>query len=69
MLYKITLKKQAIKSLEKIKEPYYSKIKAAIYFLVKIQGLMDVKNLKEEMVIESELLTKELFMIFSMKYY
>ena len=33
MAYKITLKKQAIKALEKINEPYYSNIKEAIYSL------------------------------------
>lgn len=33
MTYKVTLKKQAIKALEKINEPYYSNIKEAIYGL------------------------------------
>jgi mRNA interferase RelE/StbE len=33
MTYKVTLKKQAIKALEKINEPYYSNVKAAIYSL------------------------------------
>lgn len=33
MPYSISLKKQAIKALEKINEPYYSKIKEAIYSL------------------------------------
>ena len=46
MLYQITLKKQAIKSLEKIKEPYYSKIKAAIYGLVQNPRPNGCKKLK-----------------------
>ncbi len=33
MTYKVILKKQAIKALEKINEPYYSNVKAAIYSL------------------------------------
>lgn len=33
MPYSISLKKQAIKALEKINEPYYSKIKEAIHSL------------------------------------
>lgn len=33
MAYKVTLKKHAIKALEKINEPYYSNIKEAIYGL------------------------------------
>jgi len=33
MAYKITLRKQAVKALEKINEPYYSGIKQAIYAL------------------------------------
>ncbi len=33
MAYKITLKKRALKALEKINEPYYSNIKEAIYSL------------------------------------
>jgi mRNA interferase RelE/StbE len=33
MAYKVTLKKRAIKALEKINEPYYSNIKEAIYRL------------------------------------
>ena len=31
MVYNVTLKKRAIKALEKINEPYYSNIKEAIY--------------------------------------
>lgn len=31
--YEVTLKKRVIKALEKINEPYYSKIKEAIYSL------------------------------------
>jgi len=33
MPYNVTLKKQAIKTLEKISEPYYTNIKKAIYQL------------------------------------
>jgi mRNA interferase RelE/StbE len=33
MAYQITLRKRAIKALEKINEPYYSNIKDAIYNL------------------------------------
>ena len=33
MAYKISLKKRAIKALEKINEPHYSNIKEAIYSL------------------------------------
>lgn len=33
MTYKVTLKKQAIKALEKINEPYYSNVKPTIYSL------------------------------------
>lgn len=33
MAYSVTIKKRAIKALEKINEPYYSSIKEAIYSL------------------------------------
>ena len=33
MVYKVQLKKRAIKALQEINEPYYSKIKEAIYAL------------------------------------
>ena len=33
MVYNVTLKKGAIKALEKIHEPYYSNIKESIYSL------------------------------------
>jgi mRNA interferase RelE/StbE len=33
MAYRVTLKKSVVKSLEGINEPYYSKIKKAIYAL------------------------------------
>jgi mRNA interferase RelE/StbE len=33
MAYSVTLKKRAIKALEKINEPYYSSIKETIYCL------------------------------------
>ena len=46
MSYNITLKKQAIKSLEKIKEPYYSNIKKAIYNLANNPRPNGFKKLK-----------------------
>jgi mRNA interferase RelE/StbE len=33
MTYQVTLKKRAVKALQNINEPYYSKIKEAIYSL------------------------------------
>jgi len=33
MAYRVTLKKQAIKALQDISEPYYTKLKEAIYAL------------------------------------
>jgi mRNA interferase RelE/StbE len=33
MPYRVTLKKQAIKALQTVNEPYYSKLKEAIYAL------------------------------------
>lgn len=33
MVYKVTLRKRAVKVLEKINEPNYTKIKSAIYSL------------------------------------
>jgi len=33
MKYRVTIKKSVIKSLEKIQEPYYSSLKAALYNL------------------------------------
>jgi len=35
MAYEVSIKKRAIKALEKINEPYYSNIKEAIYSLAK----------------------------------
>jgi len=35
VIYKITIKKSAVKSLKNISEPYYSKIKTQIYKLSK----------------------------------
>ena len=45
-LYSITLKKQAIKALEKINEPYYSNIKNAIYSLASNPRPQGCKRLK-----------------------
>ena len=33
MLYRVTLRKQAVKALEKINDPYYTAIKQSIYSL------------------------------------
>ncbi len=46
MLYKVTLKKRAIKALEKINEPYYSNIKKAIYSLADNPRPTGCKQLK-----------------------
>ena len=46
MAYCITLKKQAIKALEKINEPYYSNIKDAIYSLADNPRPQGCKKLK-----------------------
>ncbi|MCA0428469.1 MAG: type II toxin-antitoxin system RelE/ParE family toxin [Bacteroidetes bacterium] len=46
MAYQITLKKQAIKALEKINEPFYSSIKEAIYSLAENPRPIGYKKLK-----------------------
>jgi mRNA interferase RelE/StbE len=46
MFYNITLKKRAIKALEKINEPYYSAIKEAIYSLAHNPRPVGCKKLK-----------------------
>lgn len=46
MAYKITIKKSAVKSLEKIPEPYYSNIKAAILSLIENPRPKGYKKLK-----------------------
>lgn len=46
MAYKITIKKVAIKALEKINEPYYANIKAAIYSLADNPRPLGCKKLK-----------------------
>ncbi|MCB0396035.1 MAG: type II toxin-antitoxin system RelE/ParE family toxin [Flavobacteriales bacterium] len=46
MPYKVTLRKRAIKSLEKIQEPYYSNIKTAIYDLADNPRPSGCKKLK-----------------------
>lgn len=46
MAYYITISKQAIKTLEKIDEPFYSKIKKAIYSLGNNPGPAGCKKLK-----------------------
>jgi mRNA interferase RelE/StbE len=44
--YKITIKKVAIKALEKINDPFYSNIKIAIYDLANDPRPMGYKKLK-----------------------
>ena len=46
MAYHVTLKKQAIKALGKINEPYYSNIKQAIYSLADNPRPTGYKKLK-----------------------
>jgi mRNA interferase RelE/StbE len=46
MAYKVTLKKRAIKALEKMNEPYYSNIKEAIYRLAEKPRPAGYKKLK-----------------------
>jgi mRNA interferase RelE/StbE len=46
MTYTVTLRKRAIKALEKINEPYYSNIKAAIYSLAENPLPVGHKKLK-----------------------
>ncbi|MBX2899056.1 MAG: type II toxin-antitoxin system RelE/ParE family toxin [Cyclobacteriaceae bacterium] len=46
MTYQVTLKKRAIKTLEKINEPYYSSIKEAIYNLANNPRPQGYKKLK-----------------------
>jgi len=46
MAYRITLRKRAVKALEKIDEPYYSNIKRAIYSLADNPRPQGCKKLK-----------------------
>ena len=46
MVYQVTLRKRAIKALEKINEPYYSSIKQAIYSLAENPRPTGSKKLK-----------------------
>lgn len=46
MAYRVTLKKRAIKALEKINEPYYSSIKQVIYSLADNPRPSGCKKLK-----------------------
>ncbi len=46
MAYNVTLKKSAMKALEKINEPYYSNIKEAIYSLADNPRPKGYKKLK-----------------------
>jgi mRNA interferase RelE/StbE len=46
MAYNVTLKKRAIKALEKIHEPYYSSIKKALYSLADNPRPVGCKKLK-----------------------
>jgi mRNA interferase RelE/StbE len=46
MAYKVSLKRQAVKALEKINEPHYSNIKLAIYRLADNPRPQGFKKLK-----------------------
>ena len=46
MAYQITLRKRAVKALEKINEPYYTSIKQAIYSLADNPRPQGYKKLK-----------------------
>jgi mRNA interferase RelE/StbE len=46
MVYRVTLKKRALKALETINEPYYSNIKTAIYNLANNPRPKGYKKLK-----------------------
>ena len=46
MVYRVTLKKRAVKALEEINEPYYSNIKQAIYSLAHNPRPQGYKKLK-----------------------
>lgn len=46
MAYRVTLRRRAIKALEKISEPYYSKIKEVIYGLADEPRPAGCKKLK-----------------------
>jgi mRNA interferase RelE/StbE len=47
MAYNVTLKKRAIKALEKINEPYYTSIKESIYSLADNPRPTGYKKLKD----------------------
>jgi mRNA interferase RelE/StbE len=47
MAYNVTIKKRAIKAIEKINEPYYSSIKEAIYSLAVDPRPQGYKKLKD----------------------
>lgn len=47
MAYKVTLKKRAIKALQKINEPFYSNIKTTIYALADNPQQRGYQKLKE----------------------
>ncbi len=46
MVYNVSLKKRAIKALEKINEPYYSRLKKALYDLANDPRPVGYKKLK-----------------------
>lgn len=68
MACEITIRKSAVKILEEINEPHYSKIKKAIYNLADNPRPSGYKKLKAETGIVFMCLTTELFMKFSMMY-
>lgn len=66
MTYKVSLKPGVIKTLKHINEPYYSKIKEAIYHLAENPRPYGYIKLKKEMPTESGLVTIGSFMILLM---
>ena len=64
MRYSVTIKKSALKSLEKINDPDYSKIKHAIFSLADNPRPSGCKNLKDASAIESGKVITGLFTIF-----
>ena len=68
MIYRITLRKRAVKALEKINEPYYSNIKQTIYSLAHNPRPQGCKKLKGRDATESESPITVLSMIFLMTF-
>ena len=68
-MYKVRIEKAAQKALEKINEPYYSKIKIAILNLARNPRPVGYKKLKGRMVLGYVLPTSASSMIFLMTFY